>query len=320
MSDFNRISISPYVLKFRTGKVRHGSLLKFEFENGIGYADCHPWTEFGDLSLEEQLTYLKQGRLTSLTKRSLAFAKLDSQGRVEKKNCLAGLDIPRSHFLVTALDSLSDEKLNELWAEGFREIKLKLGRDLEKEIGLVNNLFSASKSFHLRFDFNGLPNIDNFRDFISKLDLNIFSQIEYIEDPIGSEAQEWFELQDELGVTLARDLVSVESNEAHYFVRVAKPAVQDVFQLLQDEPQSVEMVVTSYMDHPLGQATAAYTAALLHEKIPDRCLLPGLLHHHVYEPNEFSELLTNRGPMFKPIEGSGFGFDQLLERQPWKSL
>jgi o-succinylbenzoate synthase len=320
MTDYKKVSYSLYELKFKSGKTRNGALLRFEFADGYGYADCHPWPEFGDLALDQQLKSLSSGKLTELLLRSLAFARLDREGRSVAKNLLSDLDVPRSHFLVTDLTSFSEARLNDLWSEGFRELKLKLGRDYEKEIPILNSLFTGSKSFNLRFDFNGLPNIDQFREFISKIDLNIFSQIEYIEDPIGNEAQEWFEIQDELGVTLARDLVNVESSEAHYFVRVAKPAIQDVFKLLNEEPPSVEMVVTSYMDHPFGQACAAYTAANLHEKIPDRCLLPGLLHHHVYEPNSFSELLANHGPNFKAVEGTGFGFDQLLERQMWKAL
>lgn len=320
MSDYKNVSSSKYELKFKSGKSREGSLLRFEFDHGYGYADCHPWPEFGDDHLAAQLSKLSGGHLTTLLKRSMEFAKLDAAARSKKENCLRGLTIPRSHFLITDLNSLTENVLSDLWSEGFRELKLKLGRDLEKEISVVNSLFKSSKAFNLRFDFNGLPKIDPFRNFISQLDLDIFSQIEYIEDPVGEDPQEWFELQDELGVTLARDLVNVESSEAHYFVRVAKPAVQDTFKLLYEEPESVEIVVTSYMDHPFGQACAAYTAAKIHEKIPDRSLLPGLLHHHVYLPNEFSERLTNEGPVFKSVEGTGFGFDRLLGNQDWKTL
>lgn len=320
MNDFKKVSYSPYELNFRTGQSRHGVLLRFEFSEGLGYADCHPWPNFGDLSLADQLKNLSLGILTNLTSCSLACAKIDRDGRMAKTNCLSDLEIPRSHYLITSLERLTETKLNDLWTDGFRELKIKVGRDPVNEVAQINSLFKSSKLFQLRFDFNGLPSIDETRDFISKLDPKITTQIEFIEDPISGEAGEWFELQDELGHTLARDLMDVANSEAHYFVRVAKPAVQDVLQLVREEPQSVELVVTSYMDHPLGQAHAAFTAAMLHKKIPDRVLLPGLLHHHVYEPNSFSEMLSNRGPVFKAIEGTGFGFDQLLESQPWKTL
>ena len=320
MNEYRKVSYSPYELKFKTGQVRNGALLRFEFSEGVGYADCHPWTEFGDLSLGDQLKNLSAGILTDLTKCSLSCAKIDRDGRNAKRNCLSDLEIPRSHFLVTSLSSLSEDRLNDLWSDGFRELKLKVGRDPIKEADQINNLFQSSKLFQLRLDFNGLTTIDQTRAFISKLDAKISSQIEFIEDPIDGEAGEWFELQDELGHTLARDLMNVPNSEAHYFVRIAKPAVQDVLQLVREEPQSVELVVTSYMDHPIGQAHAAFAAAMLHKKIPDRTLLPGLLHHHVYEPNSFSELLTHRSPVFKPIDGTGFGFDQLLEGQTWKAL
>lgn len=320
MSEFRSVSYSPYQLNFKTGNTRSGALLRFEFEDSVGFSDCHPWPEFGDEPLEQQIKKLSQNSLTKLTERSAFLAHLDSQARREQKNLLADLDIPRSHFLVTTLDSLNDERLNELWNEGFRELKLKLGRNLETELERLNSIFVQSKSFHLRFDFNGLPQAEQLKNFLAKLELSIYSQIEYIEDPVGLHPQEWFELQDGLGVTFARDLVDVPNSEAHYFVRVAKPAVQDVFMLLKEEPESVEMVVTSYMDHPVGQVGAAYIASLLHNKIPDRCLLPGLLHHHVYEKNPYSEFLTQRGPKFQIVEGTGFGFDQLLAREQWKKL
>ncbi len=320
MADFKSVAYSPYELKFKSGQVRSGALLRFEFSEGHGFADCHPWTEFGDIALSDQLKNLSLGILTNLTSCSFACAKIDCDGRLAKKNSLADLDIPRSHYLITQMDSVSETHLSDLWTRGYRDLKLKVGRETENEISVLNGLFKDSKSFQLRLDFNGLLNIDKSRNFLSKLDSKIISQIEFIEDPIAENADDWFELQDELGLTLARDFVDVKNSEAHYFVRVAKPAVQDVLKLVREEPESVELLVTSYMDHPLGQAHAAFNAAMLHKKIPDRTLLPGLLHHHVYEPNAFSELLANDGPIFKPVEGTGFGFDQLLERQAWKTL
>lgn len=321
MSESKIVSYSEYTLELKSGGARQGALLRFEFaKDVVGFADCHPWTEFGDDALELQLRKLSRGEFTALTRRSIYFAKIDSQARAAETNLLVGLEIPRSHFLIDSLAAMSEAKLSDLWSDGFRELKIKLGRDLSAELVQLHALLAKSKPFNLRLDFNGRPNIDSLRTFFSQLDPTIFLQLEYIEDPLKASAQEWFELQEELGVTFARDFVAVENSEAHYFVRVIKPAVQDGFALLAAEPASVEVVVTSYLDHPLGQAAAAYTAALLNQKCSDRCLSPGLLHHHVYVKNEFSELLNSNGPKFLPVEGTGFGFDHLLERQKWKGL
>jgi len=91
-------------------------------------------------------------------------------------------------------------------------------------------------------------------------------------------------------------------------VLVVKPAIQDI-------PQTnKEVVITSYMDHPVGQFGAAYFAA----KFPShRC---GLFTHVLYERNEFIEAIRSDGARLLPPQGTGVGFDELLEKLPWKKL
>jgi O-succinylbenzoate synthase len=92
-------------------------------------------------------------------------------------------------------------------------------------------------------------------------------------------------------------------------VLVVKPAIQEV------PTDERELVVTSYMDHPVGQLFAAYVAATT--KTSDRC---GLLTHLVYEPNAFSERLRIDGMRLVPPGGNGIGFDDLLENLAWRKL
>ena len=75
-----------------------------------------------------------------------------------------------------------------------------------------------------------------------------------------------------------------------------------------------ELVVTSYLDHPLGQACAAWTAARLGVKTA------GLLTHSVYEPNLFSASILARGPRLAFSPGTGFGWDKELASLEWESL
>ena len=51
------------------------------------------------------------------------------------------------------------------------------------------------------------------------------------------------------------------------------------------------MIFTSYMDHPLGQAFAAYVAADVKAEHSELCGLAGLASHTRFEPNAFSEAL-----------------------------
>ncbi|MGZ8789795.1 MAG: hypothetical protein ACXW4P_16385 [Thermoanaerobaculia bacterium] len=73
--------------------------------------------------------------------------------------------------------------------------------------------------------------------------------------------------------------------------------------------------MTSYMDHAVGQFFAAYVAAT-HDVNP-RC---GLMTHVLYEPDAFFERIERDGARLLPPRGTGIGFDDLLERLPWKSI
>jgi hypothetical protein len=45
----------------------------------------------------------------------------------------------------------------------------------------------------------------------------------------------------------------------------------------------------------------------------------GILSHHVFEPNTFSERLQQQGAVLVPPQGTGIGYDDLLETLDWKS-
>ena len=80
-----KISFSSYALAAK----RQGALLKVEFEEGmIGYADCHPWPELGDVPLQEQLHLLARAEKTALTACALEWALLDATARKVKKPLL----------------------------------------------------------------------------------------------------------------------------------------------------------------------------------------------------------------------------------------
>jgi O-succinylbenzoate synthase len=74
------------------------------------------------------------------------------------------------------------------------------------------------------------------------------------------------------------------------------------------------------MDHPVGQAFAAWEAARLELQFPGLVGICGLQTHHLFESNEFAEALGPWSPEFKAPDGIGLGFDDLLAAQPWTRL
>lgn len=287
--------------------MREGALLKIRFADGlIGYADCHPWHELGDLPLLQQLELLKTGMLTPLTQQSYRFARLDAEARDQKINLLTNLKIPPSHYLIRNLSKTNLEMIQE---QGFSHLKVKLGRHLPEEIPQLIFLMNSSigRQFKWRFDFNESLSLEAFNLFLNAMKPYLNS-IDFIEDPFPFDITTWTAIQSQHGVTLACDrssLKAIDHPEAAH-VLILKPAIQDERPFIHLKSQRV--VVTSYLDHPFGQTTAAYIAAKLGISSP--C---GLQSHFVYEPNPFSACLSWRTPHFQPAPGFGFGFDKLLQ-------
>lgn len=305
-----RIWVSRYELEPRAAlnsrvalRSRQGALLRTETEYGFGYADCHPWEEFGDTSLDNQLELLKNGFVTALTGRSLEFARADAHARAQRKSLFEGLEIPESHALVTDLMDL-DAK------EGFRSIKVKMGRDPAAEAKRLRALVAESDSL-LRLDFNATLSRETLDRFLENLGEGI-KRIEFLEDPMPWNEKDWATIRERWGVALAAD----RETEAAEWVdfRVIKPAVQERI------PASGRIVFTSYLDHPLGQVSAAWVAASFSKTSGDRLACCGLLSQVAYQPNAFSERLKTKGARLSAPEGTGFGFDDLLLNLEWREL
>ena len=275
---------------------RRGALIRVDG----GFADIHPWPELGDAKLEEQLALLARGETTALTRRSLAFARMDAEARREGRSLFEGLQIPESHWLLFGDDV----------PPAFDTVKVKMPCALDRSLA----------RYRLRLDFNAALTAEEFGRFLDALDPDL--NIEFVEDPCPYDPRTWRELRKR--VRLAADRERGEEAD----VLVIKPAVDDV----PHDPR--EIVVTSYMDHPVGQLFAAYVAAeecgrlvrtsdptsgrdVRSPRLSDRC---GLLTHLVYEPNAFSERLRIDGTRLVPPGGTGIGFDDLLGNLPWRTL
>jgi len=243
-----------------------------------GFADVHPWPELGDATIEEQLTRLARNETTPLTAASLRLAQADSEARERGVSLFAGLTIPESHW------SGDDPP------HSFDTAKVKDASKLPDRV-------------RLRIDFNATLTAEEFEAIAKRLPRD---RIDFVEDPCPYDAKTWKALRDRTGLRLALDRSFAEDGVD---VVVVKPAIQEV-------PQTAkEIVVTSYMDHPVGQLGAAYVAA--NHATSSRC---GLVTHVLYDRNEFSEQLELDGMRLVPPRGTGVGFDDVLERLPWRRL
>lgn len=315
------LTVERHYLTVQGYTQRHGALLRFTFDDGsFGYADCHPWQELGDLPLADQLQLLSQGKFTPLTERSLIFATLDEAARIKKKNLFEKLTIPQSHFLVANILAWHLPLIAEAIEQKFTVLKIKLGTDLQNELVRLKALFKwlEKTDLKVRLDFNLKLTKEKFQSFLSEIS-PWWHLIDFCEDPFLFNVNSWKEIQ-KIGPALACDARSEQaiSHANASKVCVIKPAQQSEIPFLQ-KPSDQRLVITSYLDHPLGQLSAAYSAALVSRdsKRVDVC---GLMSHRIYQPNAFSEQLCWNNANFKIPPGTGFGYDDLLAKQDWKTL
>lgn len=309
-----------------TAKPRSGFLMRVENEEGEGFADVHPWPELGDESLEDQLESLRQNKPTPLAQQSLRLARLDAVARANEKSLFANLEIPESHFLLTEITP--ETSLRQAVSRGFRVAKVKVGRDMAAELNAFKVLADTwPKGMSLRLDFNSSVLPEEFTKFWAEFPKRLKTEVEFIEDPFAYSPDSWREIATHLDVRFAFDRPKLAHEEAQidtvmgsaFQYVVLKPAYQDV-EAWAKAFQRSRLVITSYMDHPVGQMGAAYWAAVMKDKLGPKVAICGLLSHEVYEKTSFSEQLNKKGAYLKPVSGKGIGFDELLQKQDWRLL
>jgi O-succinylbenzoate synthase len=256
---------------------RRGALIRVDG----GFADIHPWPELGDAPLDEQLAMLARDETTPLTHASLKFADIDRAARHDGRSLFEGITIPPSHW--PGPDPPG----------GFDTVKLK-------------SIDRIPEHVRLRIDFNATLTPEEFVRIAATLPRE---RIDFIEDPCPYEAATWTELRVRTGLRLALDRAGVAGQRNGADVLVIKPAIEEI-------PRTdSELVVTSYMDHPIGQLCAAYAAATA--GITTTC---GLVTHVLFEPDPFIDRMQIDEARLVPPGGKGWGFDDLLEELPWRTL
>lgn len=310
-----------YVL--RSGAALNSASTRLEFPGallrvGDGFTAVHPWPEFGDLPLEVQLRTLADGGTTPLLERALECARLDAEARMDGVSLFEGLDVPESHYS-WSFGRDTAVQLDYLRDRGFRAIKVKGFNNYGETTRFLDATAKVDRTLKFRVDFNGCLEPAAFRKFVEFMPLRVYRQMDLIEDPVPYDAGLWSEVKERWNLRLALDKGWQNGTEG-FDVVVVKPARRD-WRVVGERHPERRLMLTSAMDHPLGQAWAAYEAALAKRELGQRLELCGLVTQHLFQRDAFSECLgVSAGVLQVDRSGTGLGFDHVLEKLDWQRL
>jgi O-succinylbenzoate synthase len=287
----------------------HGVILRHE--DGVGC--LQPWPTLGDEPLDHHLSELSRGRATPMVEAALQCCRVDGAARRTGINLFTDKSIPLSH--ATLPDFPDDSTCSRLQQDGFTHVKIKVsGSDssLAQKLEML-----VGKGFLVRLDFNYASTETAFLAFTGRLSSEAKRAVDFIEDPFPYTADSWQAAEQTTGMTLALDrLKTLTPGEmigttpcSPCSISVWKPAVENSARPAQ------RVVITSNMDHAIGQLYAAAMAARIGTL--ERC---GLLTHGLFAEDEFFAQVKSSGPALLAPSGTGLGFDDLIERLPWKRL
>jgi O-succinylbenzoate synthase len=282
-----------------------------------GYGCIHPWPELGDPPLEKCLADLAGERRWPIVRRALRCAEFDAVARRFEHSLFEEMEVPESHATLATNDIAEVARAVEA---GFSQVKLKFGRDPAAEARFLDDMAAEYPALGWRLDFNESLEPDAAAEFLTGLRGQTREAIAFVEDPCPYSDTAWTALHRQTRVKLAVDREAAPLSAAAQ-VMIIKPAIDEPFLLGEAALRNGQrVVVTDYMDHPLGQAFAAWEAARLGLQFPGLVGLCGLQTHHLFEPDEFTEMLGPWSPAFQPPAGNGLGFDDLLDALPWTRL
>ena len=314
------IWISPYRLRARSFLNSISSRREFEgvlIRVGEGYGCIHPWPELGDPSLEKCLEDLKGRRVWPIVKRALRCAEFDNAARLAGDSLFDEMEIPRSHATCVGAN---DKELASAVEAGFDTVKIKAGRNTSVESRFLEEMSAEYPALKWRIDFNELLDPDTADRFLGNLSDLVRKKIDFVEDICPFSDAYWSALWKKHRVPLAVDREAGPLCRAAQYM-VIKPAVDEPFLLAESAAMhSQRAVITSYMDHPLGQAFAAWEAARTELIFPGLIGTCGLQTHHLFEKDAFVERLGAWKPVFETPGGTGLGFDDELAALTWVSL
>lgn len=288
-----------------------GALLRI----GEGFGCLHPWPELGDPELEDLLMEFGANEpVSDLAKGALRMARIDGAARERSESLIDSVKryIPESH---ATLPECSMSAVEDSVERGYRVIKVKGGKEFAGQLTHLEEIARRWPQLSWRIDFNEVLTSEETLGMCQNLPSNFRERIDFLEDPCPWSREEWALIRKTSGLELARDRGSHHLEPEDRIV-VVKPSRTD-FDI--ENLRGKTLVVTSNMDHPLGQCFAAQQAGKM-ELAGVSLSSGGLQTHGLFEADQFTERLGVAGPCFTAPGGVGLGFDDLLEKLPWKRL
>ena len=310
-----------YRLKSRRDLNARSKRREFEgilLRDGEGGHGCiHPWPELGDPALQKCLEDLGGARRWPIVRRALRCVEMDGAARSMKDPLFEELEIPESHATLAGCD---EEQVRRAVDAGFTRVKLKAGGAGTAELVFLGRMSALHPGLRWRLDFNESGDAAELGERLAGMPAEVLSRIDFLEDPAPFSETTWSALHRRTRIPLAVDREAAPNVGAAQ-VMVIKPAVDEPWLLAEAAAaRGRQVVVTSYMDHPLGQAFAAWEAGRLALQFPGLVGVCGLQTHHLFEPDAFTEALGSWTPGFNAPPGTGLGFDDLLDKLPWKRV
>lgn len=296
----------------------HGALIRVD---GTGVGCLHPWPEFGDPPIEEQLQILRDGGTTKVIERGLQMARVDGEARQRGVSLFAGLEIPPCHYSWDQ-NQPSPPQIQRVMEEGWQAIKTKGWGNVGEVLRWMDSFAAKDRTdrIRLRVDFNSCLEPYQFRNFMEWMSPRVRERLDYVEDPFPYDAGQWAAVQATLHVRLALDKQLRGASEG-FDVAVLKPGRREWRDLVEELPAHARVVMTSAMDHAIGQSFAAYEAALAWQVLGERLDLCGLCTEHLFAQDAFFARMTSKGGRLSvDRSGTGLGFDDVLKKLPWKAV
>jgi len=253
--------ISRYRLKARG--LLNALTRRRDFEGALvqidgGFGCIHPWPELGDPPLEKCLADLAGPRRWPIVRRAVRCAEYDRVARAFEHSLFEEMEVPQSH---ATLVKMTPSDVAAAVAAGFTTIKLKTGRDPAAETRFLDAMAAEYPALKWRLDFNEALESAEAVAFLLALAAATRAAIDFAEDPCPYAESAWSDLHRQTRVALAVDREASTLSAAAQ-VMVIKPAIDEPFLLAEAALQYRQRVIlTSYMDHPVGQTFAAWEAA-----------------------------------------------------------
>ena len=306
------ISYSSYELKFKkpfiTSKIeiskKKGFLIKIKDKSFNGMGECAPFPEFGSETIEKadeklQNFNLKLNLSPNDFKENLqnSFKELDNYPSLKHgiEQALLNLLCNKTNLSLNELLNVSSNSeilvnavvgflaphesvkvCSDLLKEGFKTIKIKVGRDeFEDDIKVIKIIRNKlGYDFKIRIDANGKWNLKKAIIIVNSLEKY---NIEYVEQPVNS-IKEFIKLKKEIKIPLAADESIRTLADAEKFidkkaadVLIIKPMMLGgllptlkIIELC--EKNKMGVVITSSFESSLGRSFAIFAASIVKNK------------------------------------------------------